>query len=362
MSSGGTPPLERLRRWRTRIVTARKYHDGPALWTLTVLAIAITAVGVPFPSVVPFVSLLIPMFLGSLSLGPRSLPWFTVFCLLLVCVLVPSQPPANARSVMGLVVIFSIGLLIMITSFRRSRLGIAGPRGESMLVELRDRIVRQGRIPRLPDDWYVDSRLRSAEGTEFAGDFIVATVRNRKSLDIAVVDVSGKGVEAGTRSLMLSGAFGSLLHALYPQEFLEAANEFLVQQDWAEGFATGIHLHLEFATGEFEIRKAGHPPAVWLHAGSGRWTVLESDGSALGLVPDETFEVRSGVIEPGDAILLYTDGLVETAGRDIHSGIDKMTGVASLLFQRGFQDGAGAVLDNLGESKDDRALVLVHRR
>lgn len=361
MSSTGTA-RQRVRRLRTRIDTARKYHDGPALWTLAVLGVAIAGIGIVLPTVVPLVAMLIPMFLASLSLGPRTLPWFTIFCLLLVCVMVPSHAPENLRSVMDLVVIFMIGLLIMITSFRRSRLGIAGPRGESMLVELRDRIVRQGRIPPLPDEWYVDSLLRSAEGTEFAGDFIVATVREQSSLDIAVVDVSGKGVEAGTRSLMLSGAFGSLLHALYPQEFLEAANEFLVQQDWAEGFATGIHLHLELGSGKFEIRKAGHPPAVWLHAGSGRWTVLESDGSALGLMAGETFEVRSGVIEPGDAILLYTDGLVENPGRDIHSGIDKLTGEASLLFQQGFTDGAGKVLDSLGGSKDDRALVVIHRR
>ena len=89
-----------------------------------------------------------------------------------------------------------------------------------------------------------------------------------------MVDVSGKGEQAGTRALLLSGAFGGLLSALPPAEFLPAANDYLLRQDWDEGFATAIHLSLDLATGDFEIRTAGHPPAVQLAAGSGRWAVL----------------------------------------------------------------------------------------
>ena len=93
--------------------------------------------------------------------------------------------------------------------------------------------------------------------------------RDGTRLEVVVVDVSGKGEQAGTRSLLLSGAFGGLLSALPPAEFLPAANDYLLRQDWEEGFATAIHLHLDLATGDFEIRTAGHPPAVQLHAGSG---------------------------------------------------------------------------------------------
>ena len=108
-----------------------------------------------------------------------------------------------------------------------------------MLVDLRDRILTQGTIPDLPPDWDVQSALRSAGGTPFAGDFVVAsTSRSQTHLDVAVVDVSGKGEEAGTRALLLSGAFGGLLTALPPDQFLPAANDFLLRQDWGEGFAT----------------------------------------------------------------------------------------------------------------------------
>jgi serine phosphatase RsbU (regulator of sigma subunit) len=177
-----------------------------------------------------------------------------------------------------------------------------------------------------------------------------------------VVDVSGKGIEAGTRSLLLSGAFGGLASAVPAGEFLPAANTYLLRQEWDEGFATAIHLHLCLVTGDFELRKAGHPPAVHLHAGSGRWSTLDSDGAVLGLIPDTEFEVVTGRLDPGDALLMYTDGLVETTRRDIGSGIDKLAGRGQTMFATGFTGGAQAIINELATSNDDGALVLVHRR
>lgn len=133
-------------------------------------------------------------------------------------------------------------------------------------------------------------------------------------------------------------------------------------QAWDEGFATAIHLHLDLSTGDFELRKAGHPPAVWLHAGSGRWSVLNSDGPILGLIDDADFEVVHGRLASGDGLLLFTDGLVETASRDISLGMDKLAGLGERLFQRGFDGGATMLIDTMEQTNDDRALVLVHRR
>ncbi len=336
--------------------------DRPALILLGGFTVLATITGLAWPNVVSYVVLLLPMFVASLWLGPRTLPWFVVFASTCVAVLIVAEPSANARGVVRAAVTFMIAFLIMLTSFRRSTLGVSGPIGESMFVDLRDRISKQGNLPELPPEWHVESEVRSAGGTAFAGDFIVANRTREEALELVVVDVSGKGIEAGSRSLFLSGAFNGIASALPGDAFLPAANDYLMGQGWAEGFATAIHLHLDLETGDFELRKAGHPPAVWLHAGSGRWEVLDSEGPVLGLIADTQFEAIYGHLAPGDGLMLFTDGVVETARRDINLGIDKLAGEGARLLQHGFEGGVRRVLDAMEQTNDDRALVVVHRR
>src|SRR3954449_4932188 len=90
---------------------------------------------------VPLTALVIPMVIGNLLLSPRTLPWLVVFALAVLVVVVAATPSLlDNRRVGGIVVIFLIGMIILVSSFRRTRLGVAGSRGESMLVDLRDRI------------------------------------------------------------------------------------------------------------------------------------------------------------------------------------------------------------------------------
>jgi hypothetical protein len=339
------------------------YSDRPALVALVALTVVLTALGLIDQRLIPQTALLLPMFLGSLWLWPRSLPWFVVFCLCGVILLVAAETDVTAQTTVRVVVSFLIALAIMLTSFRRSRLGVSGPRGESMLVDLRDRINQQGRVPELPQEWDISTATKTAGGTQFAGDFIGASLsEDGRRLAVVVVDVSGKGVEAGTRALLLSGAFGGLVSALPREEFLPAANSYLLKQAWEEGFATAIHLSLDLVTGDFEVRKAGHAPSLWVHAGSGSWSVLDSDGPALGLLARAKFEVVHGTMRSGDVLLLYTDGLVESTERDLSSGIDKLAGRGQMLLRTGFEDGARRIIDDIGTRGDDGAVVVVHRR
>lgn len=358
-----TGPLDRFADWRMRLRRQMVDSDRPALALLALLNVGLVVGGVLDADLFPLSAILVPVFLGTLWLGPKTLPWFVTFCMAGVVVMLLAQPSITTRTVSRVVIVFGIGLMVMITSFRRARLGVSGPRGESMFVDLRDRIVKQGTIPALPPEWQVEAATRSAGGASFGGDFLVASrATDGSTVELIVVDVSGKGVEAGTRSLLLSGAFGGLASSVPPEDFLSAANEYLLRQNWDEGFATAIHLHLCLVNGEFELRKAGHPPAVWLHAGSGRWSTLDSDGPVLGLIPDTNFESVTGTLLPGDALLMYTDGLVETTRRDIGSGIDKLAGRGQRLFRTGFTGGARAIIDELATANDDGALVMVHRR
>ena len=332
--------------------------------TLVLLVVATLLIGLAiwrFDADVPLVTLLVPMVLSSLVLGPRQLPWFVLFVLLVLALVVPSQD-ISVRIALTVVIIFGLGFVVLLSSFRRSRLGVAGIQGEMMFVDLRDRILRQGGIPDLPDGVVRRQRAAVGRGHPVRGRLRRRLARRRARLEVAVVDVSGKGQGAGTRALLLCGALGGLLSALPPSEFLDGANKFLLQQDWDEGFATAIHLSLDLTTGHYDIRSAGHPPAALRHAGSGRWEVLESEGPILGLIDGATFPAVSGEIRRGDALLLYTDGMVETRNRDIALGIDRMLGQAERLLRGEFEGGATRLVEALGSRNDDRALLLVHRR
>ena len=233
-----------------------------------------------------------------------------------------------------------------------------------MLVDLRDRLRAQGEMPDLPAGWAAEVVLRSANGASFSGDFLVASrTTDGATLELAIVDVSGKGLDAGTRALLLSGAFGGLLGALPAKEFLSAADAYLLRQDWEEGFATAAHLVLDFGSGDYVVTTAGHPPAAQFHAGSGRWVLRDlTEGPLLGVTQDATFTGESGRLDRGDALLLYTDGLVEVAGRDLSEGIDKLLGEAERLVTKGFRHGARRLIDAVAAGGgDDRALVLIWR-
>ena len=180
-------------------------------------------------------------------------------------------------------------------------------------------------------------------------------------LEVAVVDVSGKGEGAGTRALLLSGALGGLLGAVPPEEFLPRANEFLLRQHWEEGFATAVHLSLDLRSGAFELRTAGHPPAAHRQSGSGRWIICNGEGAALGILDEVDFPPVRGTMRSGDGLLLYTDGIVETPGKDIGLGIDRMLGRAEMLLRESFDGGAKRLIETLGSRNDDRAVLLVHR-
>ena len=198
------PARQALSRWWT--LTVRRYRNAEVTWMLLlgVVSLLIGAAMYQWTGVVPVTTLVFPMVLANGALGPRTLPWFVVFVLgvMVIVVAATADEQLDGRRIGGIVVSFGVGLIILVSSFRRSQLGVAGARGESMLVDLRDRITKHGQLPTLPPDWYAESVTRSAGASSFAGDFMVASLsRDGLRFQVAVVDVSGKGEAAGTRAL-----------------------------------------------------------------------------------------------------------------------------------------------------------------
>jgi Stage II sporulation protein E (SpoIIE) len=331
------------------------------LLSTAVIAISVAAVHVSVWWFSPGVMIL-PILAGGLLLWPRALHIFFAFVAAAVIYdVVKGKAGAGIVATIVLTAAFADVL-----SRTRKKLGVQGLRGDRMLLELRDRIQAQARLPQLGEGWGSSVVLRPAGGSSFGGDFVVSAC-DGKTLEVALVDVSGKGIDAGTRALLLSGAFGGLLGSVPRDEFLQACNAYLRRGAYAEGFVTAIHLSLELASGEYVIASAGHPPAVHYDGAAGRWRLTRARGIVLGVVPDlrgVPTEIERGVLQRGDALMLYTDGLVEAPGRDLDTGTDRLLGEAERLLASGFRDGAPALvtaLQRAGAGADDCALVLIWR-
>lgn len=342
-------------------------HVLPSQAFLLLLFVALTlswaAATMFVPRWVPLTAVTVVILLGGFFLRVRALGlmYLVVGASLLYVVVTRAEVPAPGV----VLVVVATAAMVMLFARSRERLGVQGTLGESMLVDLRDRLRAQGAVPALPRQWQVETTLRSAYGDSFSGDFLVSSrSTDGRLLEMVLVDVSGKGQAAGTRALLLSGAFGGLLGASSQAEFLPSANAYLLRQRWEEGFATAVHVGIDLMTGDYRLANAGHPPAAHFHAGSGRWEVVSAEhGPALGIVEAVAYPAHTGRLLRGDALLLYTDGLVETPGRDLTLGIDRLMGEAERLVRRGgFRGGADRIVDGTraGEN-DDRALVLLWR-
>jgi stage II sporulation SpoE-like protein len=343
-------------RLRRQLITRnRRMALGLAL---AVVAIGIAAVRISGDWISPGV-LILPILAGGLLLWPRAL---RILFVIVAGMLVYDYLEHEAGP--GIVATIAVTALFAdVLARTRAKLGIQGLRGDQMLIDLRDRIRAQSLIPELPDGWRSVSVLRPAGGSSFGGDFLVSAC-DGKMLEVALVDVAGKGIEAGTRALLLSGAFGGLLGSVPASEFLASCNSYLLRGGLPEAFVTAVHLALDLATGEFIIASAGHPPAAQFEAGSGRWRLTGARGIVLGVVPDLRSRPERGTLRPGDALMLYTDGLIEAPGRDIDAGIDRLLGEADHLITSGFGSGAARLVQNMqgsGSKADDCALALIWR-
>jgi serine phosphatase RsbU (regulator of sigma subunit) len=231
---------------------------------------------------------------------------------------------------------------------------------DRLVVDLREQLRVISEPPPLPAQWRLEVAHATADGAAFGGDFCVP-VRTGDRLQLLLADVSGKGLDAGIRALLLAAAVSGILGAVAPADVLPALDAHLIRQAWEDGFGTAVHVSIDLTDGSYRLALAGHPPPAHFHAGSGEWRLVEAAGPVLGLGEPASWEPATGRLDPGDALLLYTDGCVERSREDIDTGIDRLLGAAYRHVLAGF-DGAATrlIATNLG-SPDDRAVALLWR-
>lgn len=232
-----------------------------------------------------------------------------------------------------------------------------------MLAGLRDRLQELCAVPTLPPDWYIVSATLAAEGFTFGGDFFLADLLEEgAALQMVLVDVCGKGDTALPDAVQFAGALGGLLLVVPPEEMLAAANGFLLRQPSDEATATAAQVILEFATGHYVIRSAGHPPVLRWLTKCAQWDVDTARGTSLGVIEEPELDLSTGSLGPGEALLFYTDGVVESRDTEMEEGIAWLREVAREAF---LGDAAGAparILEQVPRGDDDRAVLIIGRR
>jgi serine phosphatase RsbU (regulator of sigma subunit)/anti-sigma regulatory factor (Ser/Thr protein kinase) len=173
------------------------------------------------------------------------------------------------------------------------------------------RLIQQNFLPReLPDlvGWQVAAYYRPAR--EVGGDFYDVIPLADGRVAFVVGDVTDKGVPAAlvmaaTRSVLRA----SVQRLIEPGAVLERVNDHLCPDMPAKMFVTCLYAVLDPHTGRFRFANAGHDLPYVKTAGG--VVELRARGMPLGLMPGMAYEESEAVLEPGDCVLLHSDGIAE---------------------------------------------------
>lgn len=190
-------------------------------------------------------------------------------------------------------------------------------------------LIQQQFLPReLPNlsGWQVEAFYQPAR--EVGGDFYDFLELPDGRTGIVVGDVTDKGVPAAlimakTHSILR----GEAPRLISPGAVLARANELLVAEMPSNMFVTCLFAVLDPVTGALEFANAGHP-VPYVRATDGSVRELRACGMPLGLLPSMEYEEMATVLQPGERVLLHSDGVAEAhgAGREMF-GFDRLAGI-----------------------------------
>lgn len=184
------------------------------------------------------------------------------------------------------------------------------------------REIQQGILPRSfklkvsnPDAVDIFASMEAAK--DVGGDFYDLFPIDDHRIGFAIADVSGKGVPAAifmAVSHTLIKATG--IRDLASNECMETVNDILCGESVGSMFVTVFYGIYDLETGQVDYTNAGHNPPYILHA-DGSVEMLKNDGNlVLGVMEGMKFKRSSLQLNPGDALVMYTDGVTEAENKE----------------------------------------------
>ena len=180
------------------------------------------------------------------------------------------------------------------------------------------------------------------------GDYFDLIELGPERTAFVIADVAGKGLGAALVTSMLQGAFSAITLRPELPAIFEHANRFICEHAEVERYAT-IFFGVLTADGELQYVNAGHHPPILIRSGRVE-TDFKAESMPLGLFPDTVYPARCHRLNPGDTLILYTDGITEAtdAGHN-EFGIDRLRQVVTRHAGASVAELQTAILEELDE-------------
>jgi serine phosphatase RsbU (regulator of sigma subunit) len=188
-------------------------------------------------------------------------------------------------------------------------------------------------LPQVP---FAEVQARNLSCRDIGGDFY-DVVHSEQGLTAVIADVCGKGISAALLASILQGMIYSDLTARMPlRDIVATADRFLRQKELGEKYATLVLAQLK-PDGEMEFVNCGHVRPLLIS--DGRVSPLEPACVPIGIITGAEFESACVRLQPGDRLVLYTDGVTDALDREgkffeeerLHKAVAKASSVDEIF-------------------------------
>ncbi|MBU2091073.1 MAG: SpoIIE family protein phosphatase, partial [Alphaproteobacteria bacterium] len=164
-----------------------------------------------------------------------------------------------------------------------------------------------------PQDPRFDGYAMMKAARHVGGDFYDYFMLDEHRIAVVMADVSGKGVPAAFFMAVSRTVIQSVAQKTdTPGDCLAQANDLVCLENPLELFVTVFYGIFDSRTGEFRYANGGHNPPYVVRRDTGAVEALEvTGGMALGILDGLPFAEKSIILQPGDSLFLFTDGVTE---------------------------------------------------
>jgi len=228
------------------------------------------------------------------------------------------------------------------------------------------REIQRGLLPKqLPAGGYFEVAGINLTSEAVGGDVFDVIPLPEDRYGFVLADVVGKGISGALLAATLQGVAASIAAFDLPPEAIAARiNRYLVERTAEDKFATWFFGVLS-PDGKFRYVNAAHPAPLWLRS-SGEVAPLPTSNLPLGLFTDVEFASDRVQLQPGDSLVLFSDGLTEAADPDgqlfgdeqVHSMLPGLRALPLELMQEAILQRVGEFVRGASQADDLTLLIL----